>query len=123
MPPCGALGFQFLATVRKALLHFSDRIQPFDILAVLVLDVGVDSPLVVAQQAQVGADGRVALAKRQVGAVVPLAVLDVQRHDAAVLLPEVFRGIAVGGGEVVDIEIDARVFRCALHGAGEGLSG
>src|SRR5206468_8636904 len=116
-----SLALERLPAVLVALLDLGDSIHAG--LPVLVFDVGGDFPPLFAQQAQHGHDRRVALAKRHVGAVILLPVFDVQRDDAVVVLANVLDGVAARGGEVADIQVDAKVARGPLHGAGEGLGG
>ena len=65
--------------------------------------------MVVAQQAENLHNGRVALAKGQISAVVLLAVLDVQGDDLLVVLANIGNGITAGGYEVANVQVDADV--------------
>jgi hypothetical protein len=109
-PKCGSLAFQRLAAIIVALLDFSYGVESFAGRTILVFDIGGNLPMLVAQQVQHLRDGGVAFAEGQVGAVVFLAVLDVQCDDVFVLLAKVRHRIAARGGEVADVQIDADVF-------------
>ena len=55
-------------------------------------------------------------------ALIAFAILEVQRHDAVVMLLQESDGVLVRGGEVADVEIGGdKAVR--LHGVGQALRG
>ena len=66
-------------------------------------------PLAVAQALQHRHDRRIPLAERHAGALIPLAVLDVERVDALVVLVEELDRVEIRGGEMADVERDADI--------------
>src|SRR3954454_8583111 len=85
-----------LLRVLEALLHFFRRCG---LTPVFVLDVGGNRPLLLLEQLEYFADRRLALAPRDVVALVLLAILQVQVRDVGVVLADVGDRVVVGGGE------------------------
>src|ERR1041384_7027981 len=78
--------FERVLNVLVAAFDFGYRVRAL----VLVLDIGGDLPLVLFEQRQHRFDWRIALPKRQIGAVGgPLPVLDMERDDLVVIPLEV----------------------------------
>ena len=62
--------------------------------------------MVITHQAQDFYDGRVTLTEGNIGTVILLSVLDVQRNDLGVVLANERDGVLIRGREVADVEID-----------------
>src|SRR5207247_2896418 len=86
---------------------------------ILVLDVARDLARVVPNIPEHRADRSVAFSKRDVRALVLLAVLDMQTHDDRLVLAEVGCGIEAGGDEMSDVQRDPDIVGPAAAGCGE----
>src|ERR1019366_2827282 len=107
---------QRAAAVVVALAHFRHRIAAF----VLVFDVGRNRVFLALEQLQHFLDGRVPLAERHVLALIFLAILDVQRDNALVVLLDEGYRIVTRRPEVPDIQVHRDVLR-QLHSFYEAL--
>src|SRR5215469_1500747 len=84
--PGTASALKRLSAIGVALLDLSDGVHAR--FPVLVLDISGNAPALVTEQLQDSNDGCVALAERQVVSVILLAILDVQGHDAIMVLAD-----------------------------------
>src|SRR5688500_19471212 len=75
---------------------------------VFVFDVGGYWPAVLLQQLKHLHNRHVAFAKRHVRSLNARPVLEVQRHNACVMLPQERNGVLIRGGEVADVEVQDR---------------
>src|SRR5262245_58196095 len=113
---CLGLLPQRVLDILKALSHFGNSIFA----AVFVFDIRGYVPLLLFQQLEDLLDRRVALSPWHVGAVVLLAVLQMEIGDPAMMLGDIGDRIKSGGEEVADVEIDREVLR-HRHRLGEAF--
>ena len=96
------------STRRQYARHFADLVDRVAAL-VFVFDVQRESASGSSlHQLQDLGNRRVAGAELEVRPLIALAILDVQRDDAIVMLLQERDGVFVGGGEVADVEIRPR---------------
>src|SRR5215472_15927332 len=90
--PGTASALERLPAIGIAPLNLGDGVHAG--LAILVLDIGRNVPVLVTKELQHGHDGRVAFAERQVGTMILFAILEMEGHDAFVVLSDEAHRIA-----------------------------